>query len=77
MHPRSLTRLFALALAATILPAHSCKDNLGQGGPPAALVFRVSVQKDGVQAEGASVTPWISGDGRSASGTGKIPCPLR
>lgn len=54
--------LILLALAALVLPAANCDDNLGQGSP-GAVSFRVSVAPNTVQATDASSAPTISQDG--------------
>lgn len=69
--PRSRTvlgvfRTLALGLAAAILTAGSCKDNLGKSGP-GPVTFRVSVGTNNLQANGASTSPRpcaTSSDGR-------------
>jgi Tol biopolymer transport system component len=60
---RRLASVAAVALAAGLIQASSCDDNLGNV-KPGPVRFRVSVGPDTAQANGGSFSPSVSGDGR-------------
>jgi Tol biopolymer transport system component len=60
---RRLASVLAFALATGLVQASSCNDNLGHVHP-GPVNFRVSVGRDSTQANGASFSPSISGDGQ-------------
>lgn len=60
---RLLPRALLIVVAAALLPAGSCEDNLGDVSP-GPVSFRVSVGTNNLQAEGASSSPSCSADGR-------------